>query len=215
MALRSRLVQFFVFFVLASSACAQEQTPEKAVEKFISRMQALDMKSMVNCFAGDAYVDGYDFKTFARRAQAISPTMMLPNKYPVYREINRAGRLGEIAGKIKRLLLVATSREAPDMTRAIASDAEIDKYVEEINPAVTAKTTLVRIETPDKYPAKRAKEWARQLGADDATERIAYLSIKNGMVAIPFTLLKYKNGWYIGALDAPFAGMDGPQKRQR
>jgi hypothetical protein len=213
MRLRDWLV---VGMLIASTSFAFPQgdpNPDAVVRNFISRAGALDLKGMMGCFAIDEYSRNYDVVSVATELGWVNfGAQLLPNKYPIFQEINGHRRIEIVVDQIEVFLFALTIGVDGFNQKKVAGPEDVATMVSKMDPAPIRNIELlyIRNPVPSKVNDRALKlyvEQAKREGAIDSTERVALVDIAGTTYVVPFRLLKYDSNWLIEALYSNYANI--------
>jgi hypothetical protein len=188
-------------------------TPEAAVSLYVECIAASDFACALRAYAARERAARFDYTALVRFVQHWSPgSLNAPAQYPMFVELNELRAKANLAQATK--LFVYGLLADMDLTRVqtVESDAEVQSFVQAVNPARLAKLTVVRIDQPRKLvlngPEAQAifKARAAREGADEVTERIALYELSGQLYWGGFQLSRYDKGWKIYEFGSNFAG---------
>ncbi len=142
------LVLLLSLFLLPNQVIANEIQPDKVIKKFFDETRNLDLEGMLGCFATDEYVQNYDFRKFVGSIGAvILDKQLLPNRYPIYKELNKQNRKATVIEMIHVYILRMVLDEDMRKPQKINLD-QIDDIMKDLDPAPLKNLKLLLIKDP-------------------------------------------------------------------
>jgi hypothetical protein len=192
----------------------QFKTPEAAIEYFIGAVTENDLMKAFEACAVAPYAEGFDFKAFAKRLNAIVWTTSLsPSEYELYRQMNMITVMSRISNQIKffsySLLYPGTDFM---QTKLYPGNKAVDHFVRVADPKKLSTLKLRKVLIPEimltENPRieENAVAQALPLGADTSTERLAVLTWEGKAYGLGIHLLRYGEDWYIDSLVSNYEG---------
>ena len=94
----------------------------------------------------------------------------------------------------------------------INNNEQLDSVINNLNPDLLRKMRLIFIRYPipekdSETMLRQYKKQATRVGALDATERVALVDIDGKTYVIPFSFLKYKQGWFLDGFTCFYANI--------
>jgi len=196
-------------------------TPEDAIKEYLAGVADANVERILGATAVDEVSEGFRFDLHTDRIYAFyALAQYAPSEHPFFAEITRALQAAKILDQV-RMLAYSLLSETPIGSETIrATDLDPDplhwgqEFVRQVDPSRLAGITLIDIVHAD--PERAEKEWYRslwssrqaELGADDATERLAIISFEGETYAVGFTLLRYGDEWFVDFQSSAVAGTD-------
>lgn len=215
--------------VMAASTYEGEgfESPEAAVQAYLTGMQNEDLSQMLSAFAIETLVERYDLEAMLGqiRAYTYSLSIKLPNSNAIFESINIEARKGEIMGAIQWQLLSFHMPEL-DFTQTIAfadDDAEeaiaafIETFDANTRPLAMKELQLDAFIEPETLSelylneqnqrniAKRAPVY----GADEIKSVAASLSVDGTPYILCCDAIRYGDSWYLHSLGGNIAQLLG------
>lgn len=187
-------------------------TPEDAVTACLLGVAHDDADAILAASAVDEMATGFDFSAYVDRLRWLYPVnMMAPATDPLYVAANRATETKAILTEARNLIYSLLSTETLDKG-SVADKTRADAFVSQVDPKQLAGLVIVKIQFPNPSLENDAKykdamlASARTYGADDKTERVAYVVLGKQSFGVGITLLRYGNGWKVSDLYSDLAG---------
>lgn len=200
------IAMFFADGVLAAPATSFP-TPEAAVQHFVKRLAADDLDDAMQAFSIDEVLARLDGNLDTRMNDQSTPS-----KYRTLARVARICVMAEIASATRRFVYGFLLDEMEDKL-TVASDANIDRFIQMVDPARLKAVRIVRIDQPaptvmnSAAAVNSAKAHAAKVGAEERTERIALFQLDGTYYQGGFTLFRYGNTWRIGQLESIYGGI--------
>src|SRR5262249_42234511 len=127
-------------------------------------------------------------------------------------EMNQVRATAEMAEATKLFVYGLLTDIDPMRSERMESDAEIQAFVQAVNPARLATVKVVRIDQPrpsvTNGPEAQAflKRWATLNGAEEMTDRIALYQLQGQFFWSGFRLCRYDKSWKIWELESTLGG---------
>ena len=190
---------------VAAQSEAPASTPEDAVTSYLAAVAANDVDAILDASAADEMAAGFDFTAYTERLQAMNLGFSLaPTEYPMYGEMNRYQQAAQVLGQVRNLAYGLLSDETID-GRVIGpvDEAQVAAFVTAVDPSRLAGLTVldIRLPEPDAAADERYLEnvakMAATYGADEMTERLAFVELEGDTFGVGFTLLRYADTWLV------------------
>ncbi|NLW45786.1 MAG: hypothetical protein GXY86_00375 [Firmicutes bacterium] len=186
-------------------------TPEKAIKYFLNALKENDFRKALAACAIEEYSQGFDFEAYTDRMDAFvfyaSPA---PSDYPLYVELTKYERMGQIAKKTKFFCYSLLATEKEYQTISNPSKERIAAFIRSSNPAGLSGLEIISIDKPELVEHERhqsnEKTRAKCFGAEDGTERLVLFRLDGELYYSGFHLLKYKKSWKIDDLYSALTG---------
>lgn len=188
-------------------------TPEAAVKLYVESLAANDFAAALRACAVHEPAARFDFTSSMRFVIHFSPKLQkAPTEYPLFVEINELGAEAHVAAATKNFVYHLLTDRDPMGSQPVESDAEIEAFVQAVNPARLARLRVVRIDrarrllTDSREAQAIFKGQATREGADETTERIALYELSGQSFWSGFRLSRYDRSWKISELGASYGG---------
>lgn len=191
-------------------------TPESTISEYLAGVASQDIERILSAAAIDETSEGFDFASTVDRMGAFIPFAMLaPSEFPFYVDINRVKQRDNILRQVQVLAYALLSGEEIDGRPIRPVDAFwVASFVLRVDPARLADIEVVDIQPSDptfmadpRY-LELTNENARQMGADEMTERVVLFSFDGELYDLGFTLLRYGDEWKISRQSSALSGID-------
>ena len=194
-------------------------TPEDAVKLYIESIAANNFTRALRAFAAEERAARINFTAFVSYIHVFSAgAQQAPAEYPMFVEMNELRAKAEMAQATKIFIYGLLTDRDLNGSQTVQSDAEIQAFVQAVNPARLAPLRVVRIDQPRVLQSPEAqalfKRRATLHGADEMTERIALCDLSGQFFWSSFSLARYDKTWKIYEPGAPFSGLlDGAAEK--
>jgi hypothetical protein len=179
-------------------------TPEAAIRLYVESMAAGNLMCALQAYAAHEYAARFDFTPYVTYLYQFSPrTVRAPAEYPMFVEMNELGARASMANAAKRFVYGLLSDRDPWDSQPVKSDADIQAFVDAVNPARLATLKVVRVDRPRESlmnePGMQAAHKKSPAGAeaDEVTERIALFELSGRYFRRTFELRRYDKTWKI------------------
>jgi hypothetical protein len=187
-------------------------TPEAAVKLYVESLAANDFASALRAYAAHESAARFDFTSFMRTVIHLAPSVqMAPAEYPMFVEINELRAQADMAAATKSFVYGLLTDRDPRGSQPVESDAEIQAFVQAVNPARLAKLRVVRIDPARQFTDGREAQamftsQAIAKGAQEMTERIALYELTGQFFWSGFRLCRYDGSWKVCEFGAFYGG---------
>lgn len=198
---------------VASSDQKYFKTPETAAEYFVKCINKNDFEGALQAFALDEKAKNYDSVAFMERMNAFMPLTGLAPEYKEYAPLNRAFLNNQASQSVKGFAYSFIYKE--DFTiPLILSDSnyEASDIYKLLDPVKLKGLKLDRLDYvyPELQDSERNQENIKAMGETfgftDKKEYFALYEFEDEFFVGGFSLVKYKKGWQIDALNSPLGG---------
>jgi hypothetical protein len=186
-------------------------TPEAAVNLYIESIAANDFACALRAYAAHEQAARFDFTALVRYVHMWSPaSLKAPAGYPMFVEMNELQAKAEMAQATKLFVYGLLSDRELMRTYNAESDAQIQAFIQAVDPARLATLRVVRIDQPRQSASNSPKaqelfkEFATRAGADEMTERIALYELSGRFFRSGFQLTRYDQRWTIYTLNSNY-----------
>jgi ABC-type sugar transport system substrate-binding protein len=188
------------------------ETPEDAIEYFISHVKAGDYEGAMAACAVDEVAQNYDYEAMLKRIEAMIPSMpYLPAEYELYGAFNEASMKNQI---MRQLAYMAFSVTLPEEyggwlsgTPLYGDSVDFDDVVKDMDPEEFFAIEVVKIGEADLADNANNRDnmekQAEIYGAADMVSRDVLYDADGDYYAGGVTLLEYDGGWLIFSLNDP------------
>ncbi len=199
----------------AADAALVFSTPKDAIRHFYESVVANDFETALEACAVREQAEDFDFPGYVDRMKMHMPLMNpAPSTSDMYRDLNEAAILGNLANQIKTLSFSFFVTDGLDGTPVTPADrAYAEAFEEAVDSKKLAGLKLLRIDPPMKSILESEKnienfsEMAKLYGAEEMTERIALYDLDGRTFVGGFGLYRYASGWKIFRLYSSLAGV--------
>jgi hypothetical protein len=188
-------------------------TPEAAVNLYLESIAANDFSCALRAYAAHEHAARFNFTALVSWVGVLSPARIeAPAEYPMFVEMNELRAKAEMAEATKQFVYGLLTDKDPAGSQTVQSDAEIQAFVQAVNPARLATLRVVRIDQPRQSvtngPEAQAlfKKLSTLYGADEMTERIALYELSGQFFWSGFTLCRYDKTWKIYKFESNYGG---------
>ena len=192
-------------------------TPEDAVESFVSYLKAGDYSGILSTCAIDNIAQGFDYKVFSERLGGLFPIprAYLPTEYPDYVLYNKVKLTQEMLSKIYCVavsfhLSVDYIGITGGGTHSLKADAFPDSIIKEMEPVSLDELNIVDIKKvvidEVDLDMKNRKEQAGMFGGDDIQCRTVLYEYEGDYYVGGFTLIEYNGIWLVKDLIDSYSG---------
>src|SRR5688572_7611891 len=194
-------------------------TPEAAVRLYIESIAANNFARAMRAFAAEERAARFNFTALVSWVHVFSAgAQEAPAEYPMFVEINELRAKAQMAQATKIFIYGLLTDRDPSGSQTVESDAEIQAFVQAVDPARLATLRVVSIDQPRSLLGPEAqalfKQRATRHGADEMTERIALCDFSGQFFGAGFSLARYDKTWKIFEPGAPFSGLlDGAAEK--
>jgi hypothetical protein len=186
-------------------------TPEAAINLYVERIAANDFTCALRAYAAHEQAARFNFTALVSWVGVLNPGVLkAPAEYPMFVEMNELRAKAEMAESTKRFVYGLLTDMDPTGSQPVESDAEIQAFVQAVNPARLAKMKVVRIDQPRQSvtngPEAQAhfKRLSTLEGADEMTERMALYELSGQFFSSGFRLCRYDKSWKIYKLESDY-----------
>jgi hypothetical protein len=179
-------------------------TPEAAIRLYVESMAAGNLKCARQAHAAHEYAARFDFTAHVMYLHHFSPRMVrAPAEYPMFVEMNEHRARASMANAAKRFVYGLLLDRDHLGSQPVRSDADIQIFVDAVNPARLATLKVVRVDQPRESlindPAMQAVRKKSPTGAeaDEVTERMALYELSGRYFWSTFELRRYDKTWKI------------------
>lgn len=191
-------------------------TPEAAVEAFLSGVAANDLDAVLAASAVDERAAGYDFVASIIRIRSFNPVInvQVPVDGEFSIEINRTKYAGMVAQSVQLLgwSLLADVPIEP-ITTPVEDEAWPAEFAASVDLAGLAELAVIEVAAPtpsitesDRHIENLAV-MAALVGADEQVDRVAFVDLDGETFVVPFTLLRYGSTWKVADLNSAITGL--------
>jgi hypothetical protein len=217
-----RVAQPTAYKCAQSFADAPLATPEATIHRYVKSLATSDLGCASQEFAAREHATRFDFKATVTWVRVLSPAILkAPSEYPMFVEMNELRALADMADASKLFIYGVLTDSAPMGSQPVESDAEIQAFIEAVNPARLALLRVVRIDQPSQStinsPSARLHftEMAAREGADEITERIALYEFSGRLYWSGFLLCRHGERWKIYEFRSSYGGPLGGEVVRR
>lgn len=191
--------------------------PEDAINYFIGCLKAGDFDGALSACAADEMAQGFDFKAYAERIQALLPIgqSYMPSEYKQYIEYNRSRLEQQVLMQMVCFTVSFNlSEENAGLINGMTTpirNIQLDDVTEQLDPSKLSGLELVDIGKARLHDDERNREMqqkqAKCFGADDVQFRTALYKYDGNYYVGGFTLIEYGGRWLIQNMSDPLAGI--------
>ncbi len=202
----------------AASASKSFGTPEDAIKYFVDRLKAGDYDGCLSACAVDEMAQGFDYKAFSERMNALVPLTLsyLPSEYKQYIEYNKCKFEQQIIGQ---MTYFSASFSISDeyagiidgQTLPLKEEEMPNIIIEQLDPSNINGLELIDIGKARRHDDERNREMQKKqagiYGADDIQFRIVLYRYDGHYCVGGFTVIEYGGRWMIQYMSDPLAGI--------
>jgi hypothetical protein len=187
-------------------------TPEAAVNLYVESIAANDFGCALRAYAAHEHATRFDFTALVQYTNFLIPwSLQAPPGYPMFVEMNELRAKADMAQATKLFVYGLLMDADPMRSQNAVSDAQIQAFIQAVNPARLAKLRVVRIDQPRRNASnssegqKLFREAATREGADEMIERIALYDLSGQSFWSGFQLCRYDKKWKIYGFQSNYA----------
>jgi hypothetical protein len=194
-------------------------TPEEAVREYLEGVAHADVEQILSASAVDQMQRGYRFDLMVERLNSFQPMVDGPVHAPFFADIQRADWQSDLLFQVRWLAYsLLTPEPLSEQLEDLVPLYEVDAawaagLMAELDPARLSSLVVVdiRLPEPDLFRsagnltgmARRASVYS----ADELTERVALITFEGDLYAVGFTLLRYRDSWFVSFQSSPLSGL--------
>lgn len=224
-----RLARYFFVAIVVSVATLQAQTtpanifnfpelefdtPEAAIEHFVSSIVKNDLTGALQAFAINQYAEEFDFTAQAKRLNALDIYQSLaPADNAMYTQLNRLSLLAKYGLYIKLFCysFYATESLEGNIVAPMNDRPErIDAFITSVNPKQLTNLKIAKVfklTVLSERLQKTLEEQVRIVGAEEFSEFVVFYELNGDYFAGGIHLLRYDEAWKIDSLGSVLTGV--------
>ena len=182
-------------------------TPEDAIAWYIEGLAQADTDRILQACAVEEISQNFRLDEYSEWVGSFATSMYSHSDYPFWAQIGRAEVSATVLRQVKMLAysLLSSERLGEDGAVFLGDEAEetMGGFIRDIDPARLSGLEVEMIAPADRASMSGQRyldyvtEAARCYGADEATDRVALLSIEGKYYYAGFYLLRYGANWKI------------------